>query len=58
MLRLVHYQHQILMFIVTDGFNLIHPHLKCIVDVRIRLGVAHFVHLDKPLMACVYNSLP
>lgn len=42
---LFHYQHQIVMFIVTDG----------IVDVRIRLAVAHFVPLEKPLMACVYN---
>lgn len=52
------YQHQTVMFIVTDGFNPVHPHLKCIVDVRIRLAVAHFVRLEKPLMACVYNCRP
>lgn len=50
------YQHQIVMFIVTDGFNPLHPHLKCIVDVRLRLAAAHFVHLEKPLTACVYTD--
>lgn len=52
------YQHQNVMFIVTNGFNPVHPHLKRIVDVRIRLTVAHFVRLEKPLMACVYNCRP
>lgn len=52
------YQHQTVMFIVTDGFSPVHPHLKCFVDVRIKLAVAHFVRLEKPLMACVYNCRP
>lgn len=40
----------------NDGLKLIyHQHLKCIVDVRIRCGVTHFILLDKSLMTCIYN---